>query len=196
MIADYERSNFSVSQAIFEESYTQDVVAITAPDNTTSSPASASNTGGLTSSTSHGLPTGAIAGIAAGIIVLALLLFLGIWFCLRRRKRRRQPFAAREIHEAASEQKHELAQRDKKHELIGGHDHKYGHTGELDGGDIKHEVADNSIVEADGSSRRPEMDGDSPETQRSELLRSGVADEMQRPGVFHHRGIYELAGAV
>jgi hypothetical protein len=71
-------------------------------------------------------------------------------------------------------------------------DHKYGRRTELYGGDVKHEIEGNGIAEAEGSYRGPEMEGDSPSTQRSELSKPGIASEMESPVVFHHRGIHEL----
>ncbi|MCJ1392760.1 hypothetical protein MMC18_005631 [Xylographa bjoerkii] len=183
LIADYERSNFSVSQAVFEDSYTENIVAITTPSQSTSSLTSSPNNDGTTNSTSSGLSSGVIAGIAVGGIVIVLLLTLGILVCLRRRKLRQQHQPRGGIHELHPGEKYELGYEQSQDAKVG-----------VSYGDVKHEVEDNGLAEVEGS-RSPEVEGDSPRIERSELLGSRIANEMESPVVPHHRGIYELAGS-
>ena len=78
VIADYERSNFSVSQAVFDSgATTQQIVAIHPPGPNAPSPAPISRT-----LSSHG----AIAGIAVGGAVLSILVGLSLrWWCQKRK---------------------------------------------------------------------------------------------------------------
>ncbi|KAH9217588.1 aspartic peptidase domain-containing protein [Leptodontidium sp. 2 PMI_412] len=89
VIADYERKNFSVSQCKWDSS-PQNIVTIFPPSNSTDNPKSETS----------GLPTGAIAGIAAGggalLIVLAVVLYF-CWWRPRQRKRKTAELAANEV---------------------------------------------------------------------------------------------------
>ena len=76
MIADYERKNFSVSQCTWESGAKSHIVAIRRP-------------GDKTSSTSHRLSPGSIAGIVIGAAVIVIIVVvLGI---MLRKKRGRDP---------------------------------------------------------------------------------------------------------
>lgn len=68
MIADYERRNFSVSQAKWDASSSQNLVAILPPSN--------SSTSSKPISRRHRLPVAAVAGGAAGAVVLLVTLYL------------------------------------------------------------------------------------------------------------------------
>lgn len=92
LIVDYERSNFSISQATFDTSVPSHIVAIshaTTTGNTVANPTS-SNTAIVktTNNGSHGIGTGAIAGIAIAIVLIAIL--CGSFFIIRSVRRKRQ----------------------------------------------------------------------------------------------------------
>lgn len=75
VIADYERKNFSVSQALFPStSVQQNLVAIHAPDSTESA------TGQLMS-------TGTVAGIIVAVAAVLCICGLATWICMRRRRK-------------------------------------------------------------------------------------------------------------
>lgn len=78
VVADYERSNFSVSQCVFEENNPETIIAIR-------SPLSIEHNG------KSGLSTGALAGIVVAAVLL-LLLVTGLigFFCIRKKRKTRQ----------------------------------------------------------------------------------------------------------
>lgn len=83
LIVDYERNNFSVSQAKFALDALTDtnIVEITRPLNSTF-------TGPVRSGSSSGLSSGAKAGIGIGVVAIVLATIAAItYFCLRRRHR-------------------------------------------------------------------------------------------------------------
>ena len=94
MIVDFERSNFSISQAVYDAKTPSHVVAIqptsspgsTGPSST--GPAVPSSNGG-----SHGLAGGAIAGIVVALILAALIAAGISFYCLRRRRKNRKDVA-------------------------------------------------------------------------------------------------------
>lgn len=87
VIADYERSNFSVHQALFKSPMPeQDIITITTPSNNTSN----GTTSTSSSSSGGGLPTGAIAGIAVGVSILAIVLAFIAFIFFRRHRRTKQ----------------------------------------------------------------------------------------------------------
>ncbi|KAL6717385.1 hypothetical protein ACLMJK_005300 [Lecanora helva] len=93
LIVDYEQSNFSISQAVFDPNAPSHIVPL-ASNSTTGGPGSNPTSGNGTvyktaqSSGSHGIGVGAIAGIAVAILVIASLCAgFFIFKCLRRRNR-------------------------------------------------------------------------------------------------------------
>lgn len=81
LIVDYESSNFSISQAVYDPNTPSHIVAIssasttgTSSTNPTSSGSSIVKTTGNAPATSHGIGTGAIAGIAIAIVLVASLI--------------------------------------------------------------------------------------------------------------------------
>lgn len=95
LIVDYEHSNFSISQATFDPNAPSHIISLisnvsTATTGTTNANQISSN-GPIvktnTSSGSHGVGTGAIAGIAIAIVLIASL--CGAFFTFRSLKRRR-----------------------------------------------------------------------------------------------------------
>ncbi|KAF8862071.1 acid protease [Acephala macrosclerotiorum] len=79
IIADYERRNFSVSQARYDIP-TQNIIAISAPGNSTIT---------VTSTKKSGLPIGAIVGIAAGGTAVLISLLSLVYFCIWKPKHHR-----------------------------------------------------------------------------------------------------------
>ncbi|TKA81840.1 hypothetical protein B0A49_01070 [Cryomyces minteri] len=78
IIADYERSNFTVAQATFPNPMpAENIVAINSPNSTLVSE----------NNVQHGLGGGAIAGIVIGVLILLLILLSGIFVYRRRRTR-------------------------------------------------------------------------------------------------------------
>jgi hypothetical protein len=131
VIADYERSNFSVHQTLFpsETSTSPNILPILAPGTNTSTPPSSS------SQPASKLGAGAIAGIVIGAIAGIALLALLAFFYLRRRKRSKKDpiFEApadnvdlgyvqphKEHTELPGEEVHEMAQPADKNENRGG----------------------------------------------------------------------------
>lgn len=92
LIVDYEHSNFSISQATFDTSVPSHIVAISHPNTTGTSIANpTSSSAGVvktTGNSSHGIGTGAIAGIAVAIVLIATL--CGSFFIYRNLRRKRQ----------------------------------------------------------------------------------------------------------
>lgn len=89
VIADYERSNFSVYQTRFANPpLPQDIVTIEAPvKNSNNGPGNTDTS----SKPSSGLSIGAIVGIAVGIGIVAILLAIAFILVYRRRKSRKRP---------------------------------------------------------------------------------------------------------
>ena len=81
LIVDYERSNFSISQSLFESNAPQQIIAISSANTTAP---------GITKTQqSSSFPIGAIIGIVVAIVVLALAGIVAFFFIRRRRRRRR-----------------------------------------------------------------------------------------------------------
>ena len=90
LMVDYERSKFSVSQYNFTENAPQQIFAITLPNATSSTAPSTSN-----SQSTHGLSSGAIAGIV--IAIVAVILMIAIAYYVLRRRRKRTAYEAAEM---------------------------------------------------------------------------------------------------
>lgn len=115
MIADYERSTFSVSQSKFEENNTQQIV----PIYSTSLP-----------SHKHAINNGALAGIIIGVVTAVVLAAGSVIIIFRRMKKRRlaspEAKSSLETHDAIKEpfevndnEVSELSPTDVKPELVG-----------------------------------------------------------------------------
>ncbi|KAF2089158.1 acid protease, partial [Saccharata proteae CBS 121410] len=142
VITDYDRSNFSVHQALFpDSSVSQNLVSIIAPgDETTST----NGTTSTSSDSSSSLSGGAIAGIVIGALCALALLALA-FFLVHRRKRAR-------IAEADSAAAAAAALKASGSELDAGRDGQtrdFGveHKTELEGGqNAKHEMGQEGAV--------------------------------------------------
>ena len=87
LIADYERSNFSVSQVVFSDENQKRLRGITSPsDNSTSiTPTSSAAPAG-----SSGLSSGALAGVIVGVVVGTATVVVGVLAFLRHTKRKQK----------------------------------------------------------------------------------------------------------
>lgn len=81
VIADYERKNFSISQTVFRNDNTSQIIAIPSANSTSGTEASSTTS-------SSGLKPGQIAGIIIG--ALAIIALLSILFLLRHLRKRRR----------------------------------------------------------------------------------------------------------
>lgn len=81
LIVDYERSNFSISQSLFEANNPEQLVAL---------PPAGNSTTDVSDTASSSLSLGAIIGIVIGAVALLIVAGVAAFFILRRRKRRRQ----------------------------------------------------------------------------------------------------------
>ncbi|KAK5048907.1 hypothetical protein LTR84_005327 [Exophiala bonariae] len=90
LTVDYERNNFSLSQAVFTDFAVNNVnlVAINPPEDSIWQPApGVSDEPSSSMSSSSSLSTGAKAGIAVGIVIVVLLIALAIWyFCIKKKR--------------------------------------------------------------------------------------------------------------
>ena len=91
LIVDYENSNFSISQAIFDQNTPSHIVAISSTSTTGSNPSNPTSSSTTITKTPHktssGVGTGAIAGIAIAIVLIASL--IGAFFLRKMLRRRR-----------------------------------------------------------------------------------------------------------
>lgn len=87
LIADYERSQFSVHQAKFDDKLSQSIIPIQSTGSQLNG-TNATDPTGFQSNSSNALSKGAIAGIAIGAWSALLLLVVSLLFIYRRRKRR------------------------------------------------------------------------------------------------------------
>lgn len=122
LIVDYERNAFQLSPALFPDSGNTKLADITRPkDSKWPGP------GGSTSSA--GLSTGAKVGIVIGIVIIAAVLTIAVWFFCRRRRRSHEPlddsksqrtgllsiFSKRSTHKSSDSASATELQADKRH---------------------------------------------------------------------------------
>ena len=96
-----------ISQAVFQSCFAETIIATLTPVNATSNSTSSPNTSGTTSHIPQWLSGCMIPGVAAGGIVIALLLFLDICFCLGARSDANATNMIIRINEIESKLKHE-----------------------------------------------------------------------------------------
>jgi hypothetical protein len=99
LIADHERSNFTVAQATFDNLNSKHLVAIEKP---VANATNGAHTATATTSSSS-ISGGAIAGIVIGAIVGVTLIVLAAWFFIRRNKRKHQPLPTSEPKEPGTD---------------------------------------------------------------------------------------------
>ena len=101
LIVDYDQSNFSISQAVFDPSTPSHIVAVLPTTASTAGPTNPSSSSSpiikTTGNSSHGIGTGAIAGIAIAIILIASL--IGAWFLTKRIRKPQNAKKARKLAE-------------------------------------------------------------------------------------------------
>lgn len=93
LIADYERSNFTVAPCAWVQNAEADIRTIISPDTALPSEAKASS----------GVSAGAIAGIVIGVVALIALLLAALWFMRRKRQGEKKRIAELEAKTAAGE---------------------------------------------------------------------------------------------
>ena len=166
VIADWERSNFTVAQARFDSLDSEHLTPILS----VATEEARNSTSGTTTTTSTTLSGGAIGGIVAGAVVLLVLIGLAIWFCMRKRKQRRAPVPTQEPAEDYP--------NDKKVAL------PYEHRGS----ELPSENALSEMPSPPVGKHASEVDG-SP----ARWGKHGV-QEMPSPGIGHEGGLRELGG--
>ncbi|KAF1982738.1 acid protease, partial [Aulographum hederae CBS 113979] len=101
LIVDWERQNFSVSQCSWLQGQQQKLVPILPPEGSSLYGGTNANAPDSTTS-SHGLTTGAIVGVAVGIVVAALVGAIIAFVCFRRRKQKHQKLQQELLAEVAA----------------------------------------------------------------------------------------------
>ncbi|KAI9707064.1 MAG: hypothetical protein M1836_000024 [Candelina mexicana] len=94
LTVDWERKNFTVSQAVFPDSSTKQHIITIPPLGISSNSTNSTNPSAPTSSKHNGLTKGAIPGIVIGILVVMLVLAVLAFTLTKRRKRRASAAAA------------------------------------------------------------------------------------------------------
>ena len=159
LTVDYERRNFSISQAAFPQDAGQritPVLPINATTMTTSTPSP---------SPSSKLSSGVTAGIAIGVVILCVLILLGA-FLLWRRRRRHETFDKPASPDSQQEPE------DSKH--------PHGNAGELQG-DVKSKTELPGVEGFFASTKQAEVEGTTPlsEKSRAELEGDEGGAEME-----------------
>ena len=179
LIADYERQNFSISQAAFVDGAQELILPIYpvgyTPPGSSSGSASSSSAPPPTKSS---IPTGAIVGIAvAGALILLLAIFL--FFAYRNRK-----FPFHNLPPPVELPADESAELDEgKAGGVGGMEPpKYGENSELPAGADGHYAADGKYEMAAREGSAAELKGTS--YAPNEMMGSQPANEMQGTPVF------------
>ena len=168
IIADYERSVFSVNPVIFSNNMEQDLRPILPSSASTSTPSPSDTAAPPT----NNLSTGAIAGIIAAAIFASSIILLGFLVLIRQRRRRkpRQPSPLEDLNE-----KSELPAPDAALSGL--------HTIELSENEAPHPELPAPLTGA----FKPELEGESASTE--------LGDGVMRQGTLHHQSlVYELAG--
>ncbi|KAK4987320.1 hypothetical protein LTR66_007623 [Elasticomyces elasticus] len=172
IIADYERQNFTVAQAVFSRPMPASDIRAIHP------PSANSSTNGTNSASSipvhQGLNPGAIAGIAVGTVA-AVLLIAGIVFLLVFRKRKQHREREKRVSAAAAPPSDSTFSEDKKHGTL------YT-SNEVSGDTARHEMPNHFVhrpSEVDGDTSKwsgagtQEMDGNG--ISRAEMEGSGYS---------------------
>ncbi|KAK3068270.1 hypothetical protein LTR53_014299 [Teratosphaeriaceae sp. CCFEE 6253] len=88
LIADFDRNNFTVAQTSFTNMDSQHLVAI---DKYVPPPTTSTSTTPSATPKAHGIGTGVIVGAVIAAIAGVTFVVLGVWFFIRRNKRKHQP---------------------------------------------------------------------------------------------------------
>ncbi|KAF2440595.1 acid protease [Karstenula rhodostoma CBS 690.94] len=143
--ADYERNSFNLSQALYPSSQNEEeIVAVLPPLKETTpgagGPGTGNSPGGSGAKSDKSLSTGAIAGIAVGLVVVVGVIAVIAFLMYRRRK--------------AGPKKHELADTDIMHHMS--HEVSGEHIKAEMGGGMSHEVAGDMDPKAELSAHGPQ----------------------------------------
>jgi len=179
IVADWERQNFTVGQARFDDLSSPDLVPILSTAEAAKLNSTTSNA--TSASQKHGVPTGAIAGIVVGVVVILAVAVLGLVLVRRRRQARAKQQQATDADEKTGEllDKPELPPTNNICELppslpkqpaeVDGNTAKWGAHGvqEVPSPPVGHEAGlkelghgDGFLAEAPGSERpRAELEG-------------------------------------
>ena len=196
LIVNYEQSNFSVSQNIWEENTPSQILSIDAANITTPTKINQ-----VQQTTSKSISTGAIIGIAVPVVALIIVAAIAIFFFIRRQRRRRREKEKREkIDDIEPFQKPEM---DATSKVLPGELYAEGKAGELDSSskiemqssDVKMSAYDKNIAEMEGTRGVVEMEGTKGgaemegSRQNAEMEGSGFAPVEMYAG---DHGLYEL----
>ncbi|KAL2057551.1 hypothetical protein ABVK25_001935 [Lepraria finkii] len=196
LIVNYEQSNFSVSQNIWEENTPSQILSIDAANITTPTKINQ-----VQQTTSKSISTGAIIGIAVPVVALIIVAAIAIFFFIRRQRRRRREKEKREkIDDIEPFQKPEM---DATSKVLPGELYAEGKAGELDSSskiemqssDVRMSAYDKNIAEMEGTRGVVEMEGTKGgaemegSRQNAETEGSGFAPVEMYAG---DHGLYEL----
>lgn len=182
MVADFERGNFSVSQASFENLGEERLVGIEKPAG------SASATAMPRTSAAGGLNGGPIAGIVIGVVgALAIVGLLGWLFMRRRRKQQAKAGMAKAVKAEEEADSGEI----KRPSLVKHHSELPSENGvnEVHGYALIPEVDSGGISEAHGDHLMAEVDGDT-----AKWGRFGVQELHTPPIGVENRQLVEAPG--
>ncbi|KAI9709496.1 MAG: hypothetical protein M1820_003256 [Bogoriella megaspora] len=144
LIVDHEHENFTISQAAFPDPLPSAQIQTIQP-----SGGASSNSETLTSSHKSGLGTGAIAGIAVGVVVVLAFAVLAVFFFLRRRRRSHQPLPPNGGIGVQDDDGSNAGSHERKNALLG-----YYGTQELGSNDVN-EMDGNSWARAELAASKP-----------------------------------------
>ena len=160
LIVNYEQSNFSVSQNIWDENAPSQILSIDAANTTTPTKITK-----VQQTTSKSISTGAIIGIAVPVVALIIVAAIAIFFFIRRRRRRRREKEEREkIDDVEPFQKAEM---DATSKVLPGELYAEGKAGEVDsslkiemqGSEVNISAYDKNTAEMEGTRGVAEMEG-------------------------------------
>ena len=196
LIVNYEQSNFSVSQNIWEENAPSQILSIDAANTTTPTKITK-----VQQTTSKSISTGAIIGIAVSVVALIIVAAIAIFFFIRTRRRSRREKEEREkIDDVEPFQKAEM---DATSRVLPGELYAEGKAGEVDssskiemqGSDVNISAYDKNTAEMEGTRGAVEMEGTKGgaemegSRQNAEMEGSGFASVEMYAG---DHGLYEL----
>ena len=161
LVVNYERSNFSVSQVIWDESAATRILSI---DATNASNATPPNVSKVQHTTSNSISTGTIIGIAVAVVALIIVAASGAFILIRRRRRKTEKGKRGNIDEVEPFQKPEMDATSKipPREL-----YAEGKAGEVDssskiemqGSNVDISTYDSNAAEMEGTRAGVEMEG-------------------------------------
>lgn len=155
LIVDYERSNFSISPAVFSDTAPTNLVAIPSINQTLPS-----NIIKTEQPTSKSISTGAIAGIVVAVVLLLSLAAIGAFFLVRRRRKRKAAASKEDEYDPMAKPEMDGNGRIVPGELFGS-DAKLDKSDSLEGFEMEGSKGkdDKLRAEMEGSRGGSEMDG-------------------------------------